>query len=148
ATQLVSRLRDALGVELSVRAVFEAQTVADLADCVDTARAQASAVPTAIVAAGATDPDQARPLSLAQERLWFLDQLETGKPFYIVPLALQLRGQLDIAALRTAINGIVRRHEVLRTCFPAVEGRPSQRIAPDLTIALPVQDLSHLPDAA
>jgi Condensation domain len=70
------------------------------------------------------------PLSFAQERLWFLDQLEPGSPFYNVPSALRLKGDLDIDLLESCLSEIIRRHEILRTTFPVVNGEPVQAIAP------------------
>mgnify|MGYP005837764035 CR=1 FL=1 len=87
------------------------------------------------------------PLSFAQQRLWFLDQLEPGNPFYNVPGAVRLKGSLNVAALEQSFNEIVRRHEALRTTFTLVEGQPVQVIAPDLTLTLPVVDLQELPEA-
>ena len=88
------------------------------------------------------------PLSYAQQRLWFLDQLEPGNPFYNLPGGFRLRGPLDQAALARARSEIVRRHEMLRTTFPTVEGRPVQRVGPPTAAALPVVDLGGLPEAA
>ena len=87
------------------------------------------------------------PLSFAQQRLWFLDQLMAGSPVYNVPSALRLRGPLDLGLLEESINAIVRRHEVLRTTFTAVGGRPIQVIAPVLRVALPLVELRDLPQA-
>ncbi|MEH2007058.1 condensation domain-containing protein [Nostoc sp.] len=84
---------------------------------------------------------QELPLCLAQERLWFLDQLEPGNPFYNVPIAVHLTGELNTAILEQSLNEVVGRHEPLRTSFSAVEGRPIQAIAPTLKITLPVVDL-------
>lgn len=84
---------------------------------------------------------QELPLCLAQERLWFLDQLEPGNPFYNVPIAVHLTGELNTAILEQSLNEVVGRHEPLRTSFSAVEGRPIQAIAPTLKITLPVTDL-------
>ncbi|HEX5120939.1 MAG TPA: amino acid adenylation domain-containing protein [Pseudonocardiaceae bacterium] len=81
------------------------------------------------------------PLSYGQERLWFLDQADPGSTAYVMSGGLRLRGVLDLAALRAALTEIVRRHEVLRTTFPAEGGRPTQRIGPVRPIALPVQDI-------
>src|ERR1700721_2067909 len=84
-------------------------------------------------------------VSYAQERLWFLDQLEGGASTeYNLPVALRIRGQLDEDALRRAINTIVERHESLRTHFETVEGKPVQVIEPRLPVAMSVSDLSGL----
>ncbi|MGD2147998.1 MAG: condensation domain-containing protein, partial [Anaerolineae bacterium] len=86
----------------------------------------------------------ALPLSFAQERLWFLDQLEPGNPVYNIPMALRLIGNLDVEALESSLNEIVRRHEVLRTTFVAQGGVPSQAIAPPLSLNLPIRDLEGI----
>jgi amino acid adenylation domain-containing protein len=85
------------------------------------------------------------PLSFAQEQLWFLDQLAPGKPIYNIPWRLRLRGELAVEALERALAEIVRRHEVLQTSFQTVDGRPLQRIEPDLRPAFPLADLTSLP---
>ena len=81
------------------------------------------------------------PLSFAQERLWFLDQLEPGNPVYNFPVALRLRGSLDVATLGRSLNEVVRRHESLRTTFLAVGGQPVQVISASVDLPLPVVDL-------
>jgi amino acid adenylation domain-containing protein/non-ribosomal peptide synthase protein (TIGR01720 family) len=86
-----------------------------------------------------------RPASFAQERLWFLNELNPGSAFYNVPFALRLTGALNAAALGQSLTEIVRRHEVLRTTFAADGGRPVQVVAPPRPVPLPVTDLSHLP---
>jgi len=86
------------------------------------------------------------PLSFAQQRLWFLDQLEPASPFYNIPLAIRMVGILDVAALEATLAALVARHEALRTTFTAVEGSPLQIIAPVSRVDLPVLDLSGLPD--
>src|SRR4028119_2465851 len=87
------------------------------------------------------------PVSFAQQRLWFLDQLFPGNSFYNVAAALRLTGSLNIAALEQTFNEIVRRHEALRTTFRMLEGELVQVIAPTLTVPLPVVDLRNLPTA-
>ncbi|MBD2727826.1 amino acid adenylation domain-containing protein [Nostoc sp. FACHB-892] len=87
------------------------------------------------------------PLSFAQQRLWFLDQLIPNNPFYNIPVALHLTGSLNKAALEQTFNEIVRRHEALRTNFVIQSGQPVQVINPTLTIPLPIIDLRQLPQA-
>ncbi|NER27074.1 MAG: amino acid adenylation domain-containing protein, partial [Symploca sp. SIO1C4] len=91
--------------------------------------------------------DKELPLSFAQQRLWFLQQLQPDSSFYNEYGALQLTGSLDIAAFEQSLNGIVRRHEAMCTTFKMVEGEPVQTIAPSLTLTLPVVDLCELPEA-
>ncbi len=87
------------------------------------------------------------PLSFTQERLWFLDQLTPGTAVYNLPAAMRLRGVLNRAALEASLDEIVRRHEVLRTCFVAVEGKPVQLIAPSAKLVVTVIDLSPMAEA-
>lgn len=85
------------------------------------------------------------PLSFAQRRLWFIDQLAPGNPVYNVPMVLRAKGRIDLDALRRSVNEIVRRHEVLRTSFPRVDGAPVQVIAPTLRVPMEEVDLSGFP---
>ncbi|MHC5762852.1 amino acid adenylation domain-containing protein [Nostoc sp.] len=87
------------------------------------------------------------PLSFAQQRLWFLDQLIPNNPFYNIPLALHLTGSLKLAALEQTFNEIVQRHEALRTTIVVQKGQPIQVINPTVTIPLPIIDLRQLPQA-
>ena len=116
ATQVMSRVREAFGVELPLRALFEAPTVAALAARIDGERARGRARRSADRAGAARTRDL--PLSFAQQRLWFLDQLEPGSPFYNMPARVRLTGALDAggAGARPS-REIVRRHEALRTTF-------------------------------
>src|SRR4051794_30565911 len=85
------------------------------------------------------------PLSFAQERLWFLDQLEPGNPLYNVPLALRLEGPLNPGTLARVLTEIARRHESLRTTFTAHAGQPVQVVAPAREVFVAQLDLSDLP---
>ncbi|HEV2735172.1 MAG TPA: condensation domain-containing protein, partial [Longimicrobiaceae bacterium] len=146
ATQVISRVREAFGVELPLRALFEAPTVAGLA-----ARVQAllrdgdgvQAPPLVRVPRG-----RPLPLSFAQQRLWFIDRLEPGSTAYNVPLPLRLRGALDARTLERALGETVRRHEALRTVFGEAGGEPVQTVLPAGAPRLPAADLSGLPEDA
>ncbi|HKV10347.1 MAG TPA: amino acid adenylation domain-containing protein, partial [Thermoanaerobaculia bacterium] len=145
ATKVVSRLRSVFGVELPLRLLFEAPTVSAFAAAVDEALGAGAALdapPIVPVPRG----EGLLPVSFAQRRLWFLDQLSPGSAVYNVPLPLRLEGPLDPGALGSALTEVVRRHEALRTLFTAVEGEPWQRIAPPSPVPLPVADLSGLPE--
>ncbi|HVR95699.1 MAG TPA: non-ribosomal peptide synthase/polyketide synthase [Thermoanaerobaculia bacterium] len=144
ATRLVSRVRTAAGVDLPVRAVFEAPTVAALAHVLERAVEDGDGV--RVPPVEPVPRDRPLPLSFAQERLWFLDQLDPGSPVYNVPAAVLLQGRLDRPALGRAFAEIVRRHEVLRTTFhDGVEGYEAvQVVAPAGPLTLPLVDLAGL----
>ncbi|HEV2763850.1 MAG TPA: amino acid adenylation domain-containing protein, partial [Pyrinomonadaceae bacterium] len=144
ATQLLSRVREALGVELSVRTLFEAPTVAALAEAVARALGGPRQAGSGRILPAGREGEL--PLSFGQQRLWFLDQLEPGSFLYNVPVAVSLKGSLDLASLERALTEIVRRHEVLRTSFRNVAGRPVQVIAEAHDVRLEVEELSALPE--
>ncbi|HLL46924.1 MAG TPA: AMP-binding protein, partial [Longimicrobiaceae bacterium] len=128
AMRLLARMRGVLGVELLLRAVFEAPTVAGLAERVEEARRTRPARPLPpLVRAGRAGP---LPLSPAQQRLWFLHRLGDGGAAYHLPSAFRLAGALDVDALERALAEVVRRHEALRTVFAEREGEPEQVVAP------------------
>jgi amino acid adenylation domain-containing protein len=141
--RVVSRVREAFGVELPVRTLFERPTVEGLAALVeerlrDGGRARAPR----LVRAERAGP---QPLSFAQERLWFLDQLEPGSSQYNMngTAAVRLTGRLDAAAMERALNEAVARHDVLRTTFQMTGDGPVQVVSPSLALKLAVEDLSH-----
>ncbi|MES1243430.1 MAG: amino acid adenylation domain-containing protein [Acidobacteriota bacterium] len=142
ATQVTSRIRELFGIELPLRELFESPTLSGLAERVEKARRE-SRTPAPPLARVPRQGDL--PLSFAQQRLWFLDQLDPGSAAYNVPGAVRLSGRLDAEALRRSFEGVVRRHEALRTVFPAVDGQPFQAIAPAAALRMPVVDLSGLP---
>ncbi|HEX4959375.1 MAG TPA: non-ribosomal peptide synthase/polyketide synthase, partial [Thermoanaerobaculia bacterium] len=145
ATQVVSRVREALGVELPLRRVFEKPTVAALALEVESLKARQSGFEAPPLLPMAREKEL--PLSFAQERLWFLDQLQPDSAAYNVPAAVRLTGDLSIPALSATLQEIVRRHESLRTSFAVRSGNPVQLIAPAVELALPIIDLSALEPA-
>jgi amino acid adenylation domain-containing protein/non-ribosomal peptide synthase protein (TIGR01720 family) len=142
ATQVVSRVREACGVELSLRALFESPTLEDLAGRIEEERRQRTPQAPPI---GRIPREGDLPLSFAQQRLWFLDQMEPGKPNLHVATTLRLAGPLHTAALAAALREVVRRHETLRTTFGARGGRPVQTIAASVSVPLSVTDLTALP---
>jgi amino acid adenylation domain-containing protein len=149
-TRLVSQLREVFGIEIPLRALFEAPTLAGFA-----ARIEAAS-PASGAAAGPALPSIPRvprdgaplPLSFAQERLWFLDELDAGTPTLNMPFSARLSERLEGAVLARALGEVVRRHESLRTTFGSEGGRPYQRIAPFHPVPLPVIDLRGLTPAA
>ncbi|HYX26182.1 MAG TPA: condensation domain-containing protein, partial [Thermoanaerobaculia bacterium] len=140
ATQVVSRVRESFGVELPLRRLFEAPTLEGLARVVDGLRSGDLAVPPLRTVPREGD----LPLSFAQERLWFLDQLQPDSSAYNMSTAVQLSGRLDVAALAATLREIVRRHESLRTAFSLRSGQPAQTISPAVELPLPIVDLGSL----
>jgi amino acid adenylation domain-containing protein len=156
ATRVVSRVRQALAIELPVRALFDAPTVAALARLAERARATAGSAAGSAVAPAPPlvrrERPAASPLSFGQERLWFLEQLEPGGVAYLMPLAIRFRGRLDPAALASSLSLLVSRHESLRTTFTlsgsaGEEGRPVQVVTPARPVELPRLDLFALSPA-
>ncbi|HEY4903815.1 MAG TPA: amino acid adenylation domain-containing protein [Candidatus Sulfotelmatobacter sp.] len=145
AAKVVSRILPTLGIELPLRSIFERPTIEGLSALIENLRLERSAAFTQPIAPARRDVSP--PLSFAQQRLWFLDQLEPGNPLYNVPCAIHLEGNLDQEALERSLNEIVRRHEILRTRFTTNSGQPVQVIAPALSIPLPVTELGRLPQA-
>ena len=144
ATRVASRVRETLGVELPVRAVFEHPTLAALAAEVDRLRRASAGVEAPPIRP--VPREGGLPLSFAQERLWFVDRMEAGSATYHMPLFARLEGALDADALRRALDELVRRHESLRTSFPLVDGLPVQRVAEPHPVDLFPHDFAALRD--
>ena len=144
--QVISRIRQTFAIDLPLRTLFEKPFVFELALAIDTVRTQNQ-----LPESNALLPSKrgnTLPLSYAQERLWFLDQFEPGSASYNLPGAVRLIGALDVTVLKQSLNEIIRRHEILRTTFGMVDGRPEQLITPTLDLDITVVDLGDLAEDA
>ena len=146
ATRLSLRVREALGIEISLYRLFEDPTLAGMIAEVEQSLRQDRDVEVPPLVP--VDRGGSLPLSFAQQRLWIIDQLEPGSTAYHVPLALRLTGNLDVDALHGGLAEILRRHEALRTHFEVRDGSPSQVISPYESLALPRIDLTALASEA
>ncbi|HWN71094.1 MAG TPA: amino acid adenylation domain-containing protein, partial [Haliangium sp.] len=144
ATQLIARVREAFGVEVPLRDLFEQPTVTALASRIAALRGRE---PRAASPAPRAHRESPAPASSAQRRMWLLDQLAAGSAAYHIPGAIRLRGQLDRAALASALAGVVARHEVLRTHLVLSPEGLVQVVDPAADIALPLVDLQGRPRA-
>ncbi|WP_157639510.1 non-ribosomal peptide synthetase, partial [Burkholderia ubonensis] len=144
AMQLVSRIWSSFSVEIGIDAIFELQTISAVSDLIE-----ASSPLSGSMAGTITPRSRANdlPLSFPQQRLWFLAQLEGPSAAYNISSALRFEGDLDVPRLQAAVSEISRRHEILRTTFPAIDGRGVQRIAPPAPVALAVVDVASESDA-
>ncbi|MCX4246649.1 non-ribosomal peptide synthetase [Paraliomyxa miuraensis] len=141
AAQLVARLPARFGVELPLRAVFECSVLAELARHIDALVADArDAAPPALQLVARPHAGEL-PMALSQRRIWFLSQLPGADVAYNMPVVVELRGRLGADALRTALDGLVGRHEVLRTTFRLGDEGPLQVIHPSAPVELPRVDL-------
>jgi non-ribosomal peptide synthetase component F len=146
ATQLVSRIREIFHIDMSLRTLFEASTIHELSKHIlplllHDSEAQTKSPP--IVAVERTQPI---PLSFAQQRLWFMYQLDPANASYNISRPMRIEGVLQLATLQRSIETIVQRHEVLRTTFAEESGQALQVIHPTMPVSLPVVDLRFLPD--
>ncbi len=139
ASRLISHLRDILGIDLMFRQLFEHPTIASLSECIDRVKStRQTQVPP--IKPAERGPDL--PLSFAQERLWFIEQLEPGNIAYNLPGALLIRGRLNMDALQLTLNEIVRRHESLRTTYTSLAGRPVQVVGKATPVNLHIINLN------
>jgi amino acid adenylation domain-containing protein len=141
ATQVVSRIRRGLSVELPLRTLFEHATISALAR---EAQKIAGIEQGEVLALKRVSREEPLPLSFAQQRLWVLDRIEPDNPLYNIPRAFQLKGLLDIPSLTRALNEIVRRHESLRTTFATGNnGEPVQVISASSQLDVPIINLTE-----
>ncbi len=139
ATQIASRVSDAFQIPLPIRLLFESPTIEAMAAFIEAERnSKGNKVPPPLKR---IDRDQPLPLSFAQQRLWFLNQLEPESTAYNIPIALRITGELDVNALEHAFLDLIKRHETLRTTFVTNNGRPEQFISAPGKFELPVADL-------
>ena len=146
AARVASRIRKRFGVDVPLRLLFEARTVAALAGRINELCAHAKAPEPALEAAAAGAGAAGAPLSFAQERLWFLDRLQPDSSPYNQSAALRLTGELHVQALLRTFTEIVRRHAPLRTAFVEIDGEPRQVAAAPAPVPVPVIDLTGIPD--
>ncbi len=143
ATQVISRIRESFQLEIPLRAIFENQTIATLSARIEaelTSEHGTSAPPITVVSR-----DEPLPLSFAQQRLWFLNQLEPLSTAYNMPAVLRLAGPLQVDVFEKSLREIIRRHESLRTRFVLKDGQGRQEICDPYPFEIPVIDLRSLP---
>jgi amino acid adenylation domain-containing protein len=135
--QVTARIREVFGVELPVKKFFDRPFIKSLSDEVESHAEEAIFIKP-------MPADAKIPLSFAQERLWFLQELNPDNTAYHVPRAIRIKGDLDISLVERTITEIIRRHEILRTTFPTIDGEPVQQIQEPYPIKIPVIDLSRM----
>ncbi|HXQ72674.1 MAG TPA: amino acid adenylation domain-containing protein [Pyrinomonadaceae bacterium] len=145
ATQFMLRAREAFQTEVPLRSLFEYPTIAELAASIEVAVGAGEGLQGLPLVARPLD--EPLPLSFAQQRLWFLDQLEPNSAFYNIPAAVRVSGQLNLPALERTFTEIVRRHEALRTRFVTVDGEARQIISQPAPVAIHVTDLTEMDPA-
>ncbi|MET8229845.1 amino acid adenylation domain-containing protein [Micromonospora sp. NPDC005298] len=145
-TQIVARVRQGWNLELPVRSIYHAPTVATLAAEIDRVRRERSSMPTAPpITAGERSTGRPYPLSFAQQQLWFHEHLDPQGATYLVPTVLRLRGELSLPALQSAWDTVLARHDVLRTVLVSVDGQVQQQVTAVRSQPLEVVDLAGLP---
>ena len=144
AAHVVSRLARDLKIAVPMRRIFESPTVAKLAASLDAKKGQATQAATAIARGERQD---LAPLTAMQQRIWFAEQMDPGTAVFNLPSSFRIKGRFDIAAMQKALQMLVDRHSTLRTTLQWVDGAPMQRIAPSLSLEVPVQDLSGMEQA-
>lgn len=146
ATQVMARVREEFKVELSLRHLFEAPTLAQLSQLIENQKQDQQNTGNAWSGPVRLTHADAPPLTLMQQRLWYLEQLNPGTAVYNLPAAFRLVGALDSSALNASLNAMIARHGSLRTTLDQVSGVPVQIIAPELLVDLQPVDLTLLPE--
>jgi amino acid adenylation domain-containing protein/FkbM family methyltransferase len=142
AVQLVSRIREKLGIEVPLESIFEYPLLSELAQAVETMMdGLRSSLPPIV----RSSPGQTAPLSFAQQRLWFLDQIERDHAVYNVVIALEIEGPLNVSALKDAISELVRRHDSLRTAFASQGLEQVQVISTPTPVEIALIDIHSAP---
>lgn len=138
ATRVLSRIRARCSVDLTLRDFLDLRTLADISSVIEQRRKQSTTTRARILW---THGDSPIPISVTQESVWFMHELVPGNLAYNFYMAIELVGNLDVAALRGALSDIIRRHEILRTSFPLVEGLPHQLVHPPWEADVRIEDL-------
>nr|WP_242294988.1 non-ribosomal peptide synthetase [Bacillus cereus group sp. BfR-BA-01381] len=143
ATQIVSRLRNILQIEVTVRSIFDAPSIAGLSEKIYALMGveYKNQIPQTTI----NETEIKRPLSFAQQRLLFLEEFTSGKSLYSIPVALRLKGPLNVKVLQQALNEITRRHQALRTVFDNIKGEQVQIIKPHQGFNLSIKDFTEYP---
>jgi len=143
-THVIMRVRDVLNVEMPIRSLFESPTVAEFSELIAKQISEGKQGELSDVERVSRDGEL--PLSYSQQRMWFYEHLANGSASFHIPLGVRFKGELNYAAIEQTFGEIIRRHESLRTVFPAIEDRPVQVIQEPARFELPFVDLSSLPD--
>jgi amino acid adenylation domain-containing protein len=141
-TQVLARVRECLKVEIPIRTIFEAPTLAQFARFIEEQLSHGQESELATIKRVARDGEL--PLSYSQQRMWFFEKLSSGMGAFNIALGVRLTGHLSVSALEQTFSEIMRRHEAFRTVFPEVDAQPVQLIQSPATFALPIVDLSAL----
>ncbi|MBT7409228.1 MAG: amino acid adenylation domain-containing protein, partial [Methylococcales bacterium] len=143
ATRVMSQVTSLFNTELALKILFEKPTIAGLAQHIQQAL-EGEFIHPPLESLIKSSHTSAAPLSHAQERLWFLDQMNPGNSTYNIPAAMAIKGQVDEDAIFKSIHAIIEKHEILRTVFLEKYGRPYQYVKDSLRIDIPLIDLRHL----
>jgi acyl carrier protein len=144
ATQLAARIRSNFNIDLLLAEVFASPTLKELSQIVEVAIVEQECKQQHVIPVRVSQLSQSDlvPLSFAQQRLWFLEQLQPGNTLYNFPAAVRLQGELNVTALEQSINQLIKRHEILRTTFTTVDGQPVQVIHPSFNLKLSIIDVT------